>query len=77
MEGKIYQILKNHKLSPKKREEVLADLLLLLDEEQAKKMYSEEEVINLLQKYRYDLSSGKTPNIGDTTKYWFKNLNNK
>jgi hypothetical protein len=44
MEGRIYQILKNHKLSPKKREEVLADLLLLLDEQQGKKMYSEEEV---------------------------------
>ena len=49
----------------------------LWQQEQDKKMYSEEEVINLLQKYRYDLSSGKTPNIGDTTKYWFKNLNNK
>jgi hypothetical protein len=34
-------------------------------------MYSAEEVIELLQKYRYDLSSGKTPNIGDTTKEWF------
>jgi hypothetical protein len=39
---------------------------------QAERMYSEEEVINLLQKYRLDLSSGKTPNLGDTTKYWFK-----
>jgi hypothetical protein len=37
----------------------------------AEKMYSEEEVIKLLQKYRYDLSSGTTPNIGDTTKFWF------
>jgi hypothetical protein len=53
MEGKIYQILKNHKLSLKKREEVLADLLLLLDEKQAKKMYSEEEVLDLL--YKRDL----------------------
>jgi hypothetical protein len=40
MEEKIYQILKNHKLSPKKREEVLADLLLLLDEE-CKNKFSE------------------------------------
>lgn len=39
---------------------------------QKQKMFSEEEVITLLQKYRYDLSSGKTPNIGDTTKFWFE-----
>jgi len=39
---------------------------------QAKRMYTEEEVIILLQKYRFDLSSGKTPTLGDTTKYWFK-----
>lgn len=39
---------------------------------QKQKMFSEEEVITLLQKYRYDLSSGKTPNIGDTTKIWFE-----
>ena len=39
---------------------------------QAERMYSEEEVIELLQKYRYDLSSGKTANIGDTTKFWFE-----
>jgi hypothetical protein len=38
---------------------------------QQEKMYSEDEVIELLQKYRYDLSSGKTANIGDTTKFWF------
>lgn len=36
------------------------------------RMYSEEEVIILLQKYRYDLSSGKTDNIGDTTGFWFE-----
>jgi hypothetical protein len=35
-------------------------------------MYSKEEVIDLLQKYRYDLSSGKTANIGYTTKFWFE-----
>jgi hypothetical protein len=39
---------------------------------QQEKMYSEDEVIELLQKYRYDLSSGKTANIGDTTKSWFE-----
>jgi hypothetical protein len=39
---------------------------------QQERMYSEEEVIELLQKYRYDLSSGKTANIGDTTKFWFE-----
>jgi hypothetical protein len=44
---------------------------------QAERMYSEEEVIELLQKYRYDLSSGKTPNIGDTTKYWFEKFKKK
>lgn len=38
------------------------------------RMYSEEEVIILLQKYRFDLSSGITPNIGDTTVYWFENF---
>jgi hypothetical protein len=40
-------------------------------------MYSEEEVIELLQKYRYDLSSGKTANIGDTTKIWFEQFKKK
>jgi hypothetical protein len=44
---------------------------------QAERMYSEEEVIELLQKYRYDLSSGKTPNIGDTTKVWFEQFKKK
>ena len=44
---------------------------------QAERMYSEEEVIELLRKYRYDLSSGKTPNIGDTTKYWFEQFKKK
>jgi hypothetical protein len=44
---------------------------------QAEKMYSEEEVIELLQKYRYDLSSGKTSNIGDTTKFWFAQIKKK
>jgi hypothetical protein len=39
---------------------------------QSDRMYNEEEVIELLQKYRYDLSSGKTANIGDTTKVWFE-----
>lgn len=39
---------------------------------QSKKMYNEEEIIELLQKYRLDLSSGKTPNLGDTTRQWFQ-----
>lgn len=39
---------------------------------QQERLFSEEEVIALLQKYRYDLSSGKTPNLGDTTKFWFE-----
>ena len=44
---------------------------------QADKIYSEEEVIRFLQKYRFDLSSGKTPNIGDTTKEWFEQFKKK
>jgi hypothetical protein len=44
---------------------------------QAERMYSEEEVIELLQKYRFDLSSGKTANIGDTTKFWFEQFKKK
>ena len=44
---------------------------------QAERMYSEEEVITLLQKYRYDLSSGKTANIGDTTGFCFEQFKKK
>ena len=44
---------------------------------QQKRMYSEEEVIVLLQKYRLDLSSGKTPNLGDTTKQWLEQFKKK
>jgi hypothetical protein len=44
---------------------------------QAERMYSEEEVIRFLQKYRFDLSSGKTPNIGDTAKEWFVQFKKK
>jgi hypothetical protein len=44
---------------------------------QEERMYSEEEVIELLQKYRLDLSSGKTANIGDTTKFWFEQFKKK
>jgi hypothetical protein len=46
-------------------------------QEQDKKLYSEEEVIKLLQQYRYDLSSGKTSNIGDTTGLWFEQFKKK
>lgn len=35
-----------------------------------KGMYSEERVIKLLQQYRFDLSSGATPVLGDTTPEW-------
>jgi hypothetical protein len=44
---------------------------------QQERSYSEEEVIVLLQKYRLDLSSGKTPNLGDTTKQWLEQFKKK
>lgn len=44
---------------------------------QQERMYSEEEVISFLQQYRYDLSSKKTPNLGDTTKQWFEQFKKK
>jgi hypothetical protein len=44
---------------------------------QQKRSYNEEEVILLLQKYRFDLSSNKTSNLGDTTKQWFEQFKNK
>jgi len=44
---------------------------------QQERSYSEEEVIELLQKYRFDLSSGKTANIGDTTKFWFEQFSKR
>lgn len=46
-------------------------------EYQKERMFSEEESIELLQKYRYDLSSGKTPYIGVTTKLWFEQYKKK
>jgi hypothetical protein len=49
----------------------LDTLLYKVNQEEKEEMYSEEKVIILLQKYRYDLSSGKTAVIGDTTKFWF------
>jgi hypothetical protein len=48
-----------------------------LSERQMEKLYTEEEVLELLQKYRLDLSSGATPNIGDTTKVWFQQFKKK
>jgi len=48
-----------------------------MEKQQIENMYSEEEVIILLQKYRFDLSLGKTPNLGDTTKYWFEQFKKK
>ena len=44
---------------------------------QAERSYSKEEIIYFLQQYRFDLSSGKTPYIGDTTKDWFKQFKKK
>jgi hypothetical protein len=46
-------------------------------QEQDKKLYSEEEVIKLLQQYRYYLSSSKTSNIGVTTGLWFEQFKKK
>jgi hypothetical protein len=39
---------------------------------QAERMYSEGEVISLLRKYRFDLTSQKTAIIGDTAPLWFE-----
>ncbi len=39
---------------------------------QAERSYSEEEVIVLLQKYRFDISAGTTPLLGHTTPDWFE-----
>ena len=81
MEGKIYQILKKHKLSPKKREEVLADLLLLMDEiKQAKeKEYQQQKIA-----YKISTPLGHVDHSIDTygiditiTEYKVKVLNNK
>ena len=38
------------------------------------KEYGKSDVVALLQKYRFDLSSGKTPNLGDTVEDWLENL---
>lgn len=48
-----------------------------LEEPKQERMYSEEEVIRLLQMYRCDLSAGVTPNIGDTTPTWFEQFKKK
>lgn len=37
------------------------------------KTFRFDEVVRLLQSYRFDLSSGITPNIGDTSKDWLIN----
>lgn len=54
-----------------------ATIALLENNWQQERMYSEEEVITLLQQYRYDLSLGNTPNIGDTTRFWFEQYKKK
>jgi hypothetical protein len=51
---------------------IVSNAVSRYDEQFRKLTYSEDEVIILLQKYRYDLSSGTTPNLGDTTPDWFK-----
>lgn len=43
----------------------------------AESRYSEEEVIVLLQKYRFDLTSRTTPILGDTTSEWFEKFKKK
>ena len=52
------------------------DLSIKYAKWQQERMYSKEEVIELLQKYRLDLSSGKTPNLGDTAKNWLEQVSN-
>jgi hypothetical protein len=79
MEEKIYQTLKKHKLSPKKREEVLADLLLLLDEE-CKNNYSKEEVLkqlNILMSLPSSTLDKFTDDNGSITIKWFEQFKNK
>lgn len=56
---------------PKIYIQVLEEALELQLEQQSK-MFSEQQVIKFLQQYRYDLSSNKTANLGDTTKQWFE-----
>lgn len=57
---------------PEKRESFIAGAKW-----QEEIMYSEQEVIELLQKYRLDLSRGKTPNIGNTTRIWLEQFKKK
>lgn len=40
--------------------------------EVTKELYTKDDVIHFLQLYRLDLSSGKTPIVGDTTEAWFE-----
>jgi hypothetical protein len=62
---------------PKIYIQVLEEALELQLKQQSM-MFSQEEVILFLQQYRYDLSSNKTANLGDTTKQWFEQyLKNK
>jgi uncharacterized paraquat-inducible protein A len=61
MEQELYQILKKHKLTLKKREEVLADLLLLLG-------VSESTSIRECSRCEYDNKLGFCPRC-DTQAY--------
>ena len=58
MEQEIYQILKKHKLSVKKREEVLTDLLILLSV--SGRFYSVKEIETLKEEcYQDGLEDGQ------------------
>jgi len=56
LEAGIYQILKNHKLTIKKREEVIVDLLGFIKKEQAEQLIlsgvsQQRELLNSFQKH--------------------------
>ena len=57
MEKEIYQVLKKHKLSVKKREEVLDDLLILLSV--SERTWSVKEITEQLQSFQ-DANSAST-----------------
>jgi hypothetical protein len=75
------ELIKQSELTEMKPSEFDDKVTKLLEQgkemEKQQQGYSEEEVIELLQKYRFDLSSNKTSNLGDTTKQWFEQLKKK
>lgn len=65
-----------------KKQPELKDLLpkALKQKEQkeiTKELYTKEDVIYFLQLYRLDLSAGRTPIVGNTTKDWFETVKKK